>query len=91
MHEQLSICPNDDPDFLPTLERYVALASRTGQVADETADVLIASEEAIEGASAATWNDIAQKFLAEHGEGVDAELRTTLGNRIASRLLDLAR
>ena len=91
LHEQLSICPNDDPDFLPTLERYVALASRTGQVADETADVLIASEEAIEGASAATWNDIAQKFLAEHGEGVDAELRTTLGNRIASRLLDLAR
>lgn len=90
LHEHLSICPTDDPDFLPTLERYVALASRSGEAADETADVLIASEEALEGASAATWKDIAQRFLAEHGESVDAELRTALGNRIASRLLELA-
>ena len=91
LHEHLSICPNDDPDFIPTLERYVALASRTGQVADETADVIIASEEALDGARAVIWIDIAQKFLAEHGESADAELRTTLGNRIASRLLQSAR
>lgn len=90
LHEHLTICPNDDPDFLPTLERYVALASRSGEAADETADVLIASEEALEGASAASWKDIAQRFLAEHGESVDVELTTALRNRIASRLIELA-
>lgn len=91
LFEQLDICPKDDPDFLPALERYVALASRAGQVANETADVIVASDEGLEGDQVTGWVRIAQKFLAEHSESVDAELRAKLRDRIGSRLLDLDR
>ena len=91
LFEHLSICPKDDPGLLPVLKRYVALATRTGQAADETGDVILVSEEKLEGTIVAGWVDIAQAFLAGHGESLDAELRAKLSERVASRLLVLRR
>ena len=71
--------------------RGIALATRTGQAADETGDVILVSEEKLEGTIVAGWVDIAQAFLAGHGESLDAELRAKLSERVASRLLVLRR
>lgn len=91
LFEHLSICPKDDPGFLPVLKRYVALATRTGQAADETGDVILVSEKELESAIVAGWVEIAQAFLAEHRESIDAELKARLSDRVASRLHDLGR